>query len=160
MPVSAALRRLLRVRTLEEEQQRLALESIHSELHALEHALVLARETERRGRSRLRSSSPASDPADRIAALVESSSGARRAAALRPRIASTEQETARIRQQYFEKRTERRQAETLIREREALDAMEADRRTQHGLDNWFSSQAQRGSSSPKASPNRPRAKEH
>lgn len=143
MPVSAALRRLLRVRDLEEEQHRLALESALSDLHTLENALDLARSAERRGRTRLASSAPASDPADRIAARVEFSSAARHAAALAPRIAAAEQEVSRIRQQFILKRTERRQAEALIHEREALDAIEADRRTQQGLDNWIASRAHR-----------------
>ena len=149
MPVSAALRRLLRVRDLEEEQHRLALESALSDLHALEHALVLARAAERRGRARLASSAPASDPADRIAARVEFSSATRRTAALVPRIAAAEQEVSRLRRQYLLKRTERRQAEALIREREALDAIEADRRAQQGLDNWIASRAHRDKSSSK-----------
>ena len=36
------------------------------------------------------------------------------------------------------KRVERRQAETLIRESEAQEAIETDRRSQQALDNWYS----------------------
>lgn len=155
MPVSAALRRLLRVRDLEEEQHRLALESALSGLHALEHALELVRAAERRGRALLASSAPASDPVDRIAAGVESSSALRRTAALVPRIAAAEQQVSSLRRQYLLKRTERRQADALIHEREALDAIEADRRAQQGIDNWIASRAHRDKSSTKSSFTRP-----
>ncbi|MGA7257755.1 MAG: hypothetical protein WBX09_14005 [Terracidiphilus sp.] len=159
MPVSGAMRRLLRVRHLEEEQHRLTLESALADLGALERALVMARAAERRGRARIASSAPASDPADRIAAVVESSSAARHAAALRPRIAAAEQEAVRVRRQFLDKRTERRQAETLIREREANDAVEAGRRAQQAVDNWFSSRARQGEAGREADSTRQSAEE-
>ncbi|HWE86714.1 MAG TPA: hypothetical protein VG267_17350 [Terracidiphilus sp.] len=140
MPVSAALRRLLHVRGLEEEQQRLALETALAGLHALGLALERARARERRGRRRIAS---AAEQADRIAALVETQSAGRHAAALVPRISAVEREAARLREQYLLKRVERRQAETLIREREAADALEGSRRAQQDLDNWFGSRAGR-----------------
>jgi hypothetical protein len=42
MAVSRALRRLLRIRDLEEEQRRVALESALVELHRLQHSLEAA----------------------------------------------------------------------------------------------------------------------
>jgi hypothetical protein len=51
MAVSRALRRLLRIRELEEEQGRLALESALGELHRLENALMATFERKHRGRS-------------------------------------------------------------------------------------------------------------
>jgi flagellar biosynthesis chaperone FliJ len=158
MPVTAALRRLLRVRNLEEEQHRLALESALADLHILEQALAHACTAERCGRARLASSASVSDPADRIGALVESASAARHAAALQPRIAAAQQEAVRLRQQFLSKRTERQQAETLIRERETQDAIAAGRRDQQGLDNWFSSRANRGRSPRSARSTRPSQK--
>jgi hypothetical protein len=155
MPVTAALRRLLSVRNLEEEQHRLALESALADLHILEQALAQACAAEHRGRARLASGASTGDPADRIGALVEFSSAARHAAALRPRITAAKQEALRLRQLFLLKRTERRQAETLIREREAQDAIAAARREQQGLDNWFSSRANRGKSSHSARSTRP-----
>ncbi len=50
MAVSRALRRLLRIRELEEEQSRLALESALGELNRLKHALTATAERDRRGR--------------------------------------------------------------------------------------------------------------
>lgn len=143
MPVSAALRRLLHVRGLEEDQQRLALETTLAGLHALELALERARARERRGRQRIAS---AGDPADRIAALVETQSAARHGAALVPRIAAAQREAAQIRAQYLLKRVGRRQAETLIRETEAADALKGSRRAQQDLDDWFGARAGRARS--------------
>jgi flagellar biosynthesis chaperone FliJ len=147
MPVSGALRRLLRLRELEEEQQRLALESALADLHALEQALKLARARQRKGRERIVRSA-ASGPADRIAACVESESAARHAAALAPRIAAAERETVRLRQLYLDKRVERRQAETIVRETEAGDALQSSRRAQQSLDDWYGARLQRNESVP------------
>jgi hypothetical protein len=44
---------------------------------------------------------------------------------------------ATLRQEFLGKRVERRQAETLIRETEARDAIEAGRRGQQALDDWY-----------------------
>jgi len=155
VPVSGALRRLLGVRNLEEEQHRASLESALAELHALEHALALARARERGGRARVSFSASDPDPAGRIAALVESSSAARHAAALAYRISAAEQEADRLRRQFLLKRLERRQAETLIREEEARDTVQAERRAQQHADDWFSSRAERGKASPRNTTARP-----
>jgi len=47
------------------------------------------------------------------------------------------------REDFLGKRVERRQAETLIQETEAQDAVEADRRGQQTLDDWYSSRLYR-----------------
>lgn len=140
MPVSAALRRLLRIRDLEEEQLRVVLESAMADLHALEQALAAARKRQRRGRERV---GAARDAAEHISALVESESGAMHTKTLGGRVADAEREAARLRQQYLSKRIERRQAETLIREAEARDAAEEARRAQQGHDDWFGGRRQR-----------------
>jgi len=155
MPVSGALRRLFQVRTLEEEQHRISLESALTDLRILEKALVQARVLERRGRAGLRASAAAADPSERVAALVETRAGARHAGALIPRIAAAEEKAARLRRQYLDKRMERRQAETLIRTRESLDAVQERRSEQRGLDNWFSSRAYYNEPSHAAEPSRP-----
>lgn len=145
MPVSPALRRLLRVRHVEEEQRRLALDVALADLHALEYGLEHARARERRGRQRIGS---ATNPADRVAGLVETQSAARHAAALVLRITAAERAAAQLRGQFLSKRVERRQAETLIRETEAADVVDAGRRAQQDLDDWFS--ARGGCASPAA----------
>ena len=137
MAVARALRRLLRVLEIEEEESRLALESALGDLKHMEHALAAAAERQRRGRRLVVASARNAEPTDRLAGLEETRAGSRHAAALAPRIAEMEQEAAARRQAYLAKRVERRQAETLIRETEARDAIEAGRRGQRTLDDWF-----------------------
>ena len=84
MAVSLALRRLLRIRNLQEEQSRLALESALGELHRLEHALTAAIERGRRGRSLVQSSIQTGQLMDRLAGFEESRSASLHAAALEP----------------------------------------------------------------------------
>lgn len=137
MAVSPALRRLHRVLEIEEEQCRLALESALGSLARLEHAHAAASQRQRRGRRLVVSSAGSAETADRLAGLEETRAGSRHATALAPRIAEAEQEVATQRQAYLAKRVERRQAETLIRETEARDTIEAGRRGQRTLDDWF-----------------------
>lgn len=139
MAVSRALRRLLRIRELEEEQRRLALESALGELHRLEHALVAAVERGRRGRSLIQASAQTGELADRIAGYEEIRSAKLHAAALGPRINGMGEEVTDRREAFLLKRVERRQAETLIQETEAREAVVDARRGQQALDDWYSS---------------------
>jgi flagellar biosynthesis chaperone FliJ len=136
MPVSRALRRLLRVLHLEEEETRRALESALSDLHRLEHALAAAAARNRSGRGLIVQSAVTGELADRLAGLEESLAAARRTTALQPRIRDAEQQVAARREVYLAKRVERRQAETLVEEAAARDALVAARRTQRSLDDW------------------------
>ena len=65
MAVSRALRRLLRVLEIEEEQSRLALESAVGELGILEHSLTATRTRERSGRRLVISSAQSGELPDR-----------------------------------------------------------------------------------------------
>jgi hypothetical protein len=143
MAVSRALRRLLRIRELEEEQNHLALESAIGELHRLEHALTTTVERERRGRSLVHVSAQTGQVMDRIAGFEETRSASRQAAALAPRIEAQGEEVAARREEFLMKRVERRQAETLIQETEALEAIEDGRRGQQALDDWYGSRQHR-----------------
>jgi hypothetical protein len=137
MAVSPALVRLLRVRAIEEEQQRLILEAAFSQLHALEAALAAARLRMRQGQALLAQDRASIEIIDRTAALVEIDAARRRAAALRPRIAAAQESANRARQEYLAKRIERRQVQTLIEEARARDAAESLRRTQQLADENF-----------------------
>ena len=137
MAVSRSLRRLLRIRCLEEEQGRLAVESALGELRHLENAFSTAVERDRRGRLLVGSSAYTGELPDRLAGLEESRAAGRRVRALAPRIADAELDVEALREEFLLKRVERRQAETLIRETEARDAVEAGRRDQQALDDWF-----------------------
>jgi hypothetical protein len=135
--VSRALRRLLRIRNLEEEQSRIALESAVGDLRRLEHAQAATVERDRRGRRLFDSSVHTGDLPDRLAGLVEQHAADLAHRALSPRILDAEQDLAGLREDFLDRRVERRQAETLVKESEARDALGADRKSQQGLDDWF-----------------------
>ena len=173
MAVSRALRRLLCVLELEEEQRKLALESALGELRRLEAALGSAGNRDRRGRQLVRTGAargalpgrasggalrreiaprpgpgidppidpalePAIEPAiDRLAGIEETRAALRCASALKPRIAAAAADVMDLRAEFLAKRVERRQAETLIEEAAARDALEASRRSQQSLDDWY-----------------------
>ncbi len=143
MAVSRALRRLLRIRDLEEEQCRLALESAVGELHRLEQALAETADRNRRGRSLVHASAQTGQLPDRLAGIEESRAADRLVAVLNPRIEAMEAEVTALRQAFIDKRVERRQAETLIQETEAQEAIDAGRRGQQSLDDWYSSRLYR-----------------
>ena len=137
MAASRALRRLLRIRDLEEEQRRLALESSLGELHRLQGALTATFERERRGRGLVQASARTNQLPDRLAGLEEARAADRIVAMLEPRIKAQEEEVIALRHEYLLKRVERRQAETLIQESEAREAIQADQRSQQSLDDWY-----------------------
>jgi flagellar export protein FliJ len=137
MAANDGLARLLHLRTLEEEQRRAVLDSATGALQRLRAALQAAQARERRGRESIAQSSHSGSSSDRIAGLVECESGRRAAALLRQRIAAVEQQAAELRSAYLEKRTERRQVETLLREAEARQALDLSRREQQTVDNLF-----------------------
>jgi hypothetical protein len=143
MAVSRALRRLLLIRDLEEEQRRLALAASVGELDRLEQALADAAQRERRGRRLVGESVYSGQLPDRLAGLEEACAAGRHALALGPRIEAVGEQVNELRELFLVKRVERRQAETLIKETEARDAIEAGRRGQQALDEWYSSRLHR-----------------
>jgi flagellar biosynthesis chaperone FliJ len=143
MAVSRALRRLLNIRSIEEEQSRLALESALGELRRLEEALAAAFERDRLGRRLVEISARNGELPDRLAGLEETRAASRHAAALGPRIAEAELDVLGMREEFLSKRIERRQAETLIEETEAREALDAGRRGQQSLDDWYGNRMHR-----------------
>jgi flagellar biosynthesis chaperone FliJ len=137
MAVSRALRRLLRIRDLEEEQARLALETALGEQHRLEQALASASGRERGGRSLVSASARSGELPDRLAGLEETRAAGRLTVVLTPRLIEADEEVVALREDYLAARVERRQAGTLIEEAKARDALDFDRRSQQGLDDWF-----------------------
>lgn len=150
MAVNRALRRLLRIRDLEEEQCRLALEAGLAERSRLQAALDAAAERDRRGRRLITASAHTAELPDRLAGLEEARTARRLATALTPRLAQMDLLVAARRQEYLNKRVERRQAETLIRETEQRDAVEAGRRSQQALDDWYGNRVFRKASEGKS----------
>lgn len=137
MAISRALRRLLRIRDLEEEQSRIALEAAIGDLHRLEQEQIRTAERDRQGRRLVDRSVETGEPTDRLAGLEEQHAADRFQLVLAPRILDARQDVASLRQDYLERRVERRQAETLVKEGEVREAIESERRSQQGLDDWF-----------------------
>jgi flagellar export protein FliJ len=135
--VSRVMLRLLRIRELEEEQNRAALESALGELNRLEHALESTLEWERTGRRMVAESTVTGVIADRLLGLLESRAAAQRSVQLAEQIAEATEEISIRRDALLRKRVERRQAETLVDEARAQQAVETLRREQHSLDDWF-----------------------
>jgi hypothetical protein len=135
--MSRALRRLLHIRGIEEEQRRLSLETALGELESLKLACRAAAERERQGHALMETGAKSGDIADRQAGLVEADGAHRRALVLVPRIAASEFETTERRREFLDKRVERRQAETLLEKTEAADAMESERRSQSVIDDLY-----------------------
>lgn len=143
MPVSRSLRRLLHIRTLQEQQSRMELESALGELRQLEHALASAASRATRGRALIGSSANTGELADRLAGLEEARAASRHTASLQPRIEDAREDASELRRHFLDRRVERRQAETLVSEAEARDAIDVDRRTQQALDDAFGSRRMR-----------------
>jgi hypothetical protein len=137
MAVSRAMRRLLQVLEIQEEECRAAMESARAELKRLEQALTRSVERERGGRRLVAASAATGEITDRIAGIEETRVAKRIAATLAPRIAETELAVNSRRREFLGKRIERRQTETLIEEAEALESVEAERRAQRDHDDWF-----------------------
>jgi thioredoxin-related protein len=141
VPVSHALKRLVRVRELEEERSRLALDSAVAERDRLTHALELASHRERNGRALIVLSAHSGELCDRLAGLEETRMAHRLRELLFERIAAAELEVSEQRERYLSTRIKRRQADTLIEEAERKDAEQCVRRDQQDLDEWFRSRA-------------------
>jgi hypothetical protein len=135
--VARTLRRLLRVLELEEEQAKGALEAALGVLRRLEQVRLAAAARERRGRELVAASARTGEIADRLAGIEEARAARRAAGLLKERFAAAERQAAARREEYLAKRVERRQAETLIKEAEAREALEAARRSQRSNDEWF-----------------------
>lgn len=137
MAAPAALRRLLHVLELEEEQAHRALQAATAAVRQLEQVQAAAGERERAGRALVSDSLRNNAVTDRLVGLEEMRLARGLEAAVRQRLPEAEKAVADRRQEYLAKRVERRQAETLIREAEAREQLENDRRGQQLLDDWY-----------------------
>ena len=143
MAVSRAMRRLLRVREMEAEQSRAAVESALSGLKRLQRGLETAQERERRGRGLVTAGAATGELVDRIAGLEETRSAQRQASALAITVTEAEQYVQYRLQEFLAKRIERRQVEALVESIEKDTATAAGRRAQREMDDWFLSRARR-----------------
>jgi len=137
MDVVRAMRRVRRVREMEEEQRRAVLESALVEQAGLEAALEAARQRERAGRRLVTEGAVTGEWMNRVAGVEEMQAGRRKAEMLGPPITGAEENVAARRADFLEKRTERRQVQLLIEQREEAAAREEERRGQRSTDDWF-----------------------
>jgi ABC-type Zn uptake system ZnuABC Zn-binding protein ZnuA len=148
MAVTRAMRRLLRVLEIQEDQYQAALASALADLKRLEEAMAATAKRDRRGRRLVAASASTGELADRLAGLEETRTAIRHAAALTPRITEARLTAGARQREFLSKRIERRQAETLIRKTEAEDNLGAGRRAQQGLDDWFLREVRRKTAEP------------
>jgi hypothetical protein len=137
MAVSRVMRRLLRVLEMQEEQCLVETEAALADLRRLENALITAGERDRAGRRQVTASAATGEVMDRLSGLEESRAARRQTGMLKPRIAEAHTAVNARRGKFLKKRVERRQAETVVEKMEAADAIEAGRREQRELDDWF-----------------------
>src|ERR1700739_4014313 len=134
MPITSGLRRLLRIRELEEEQSRGALELALGELHRVRALLKGTRQRDWTGRRLIESAAQSGNLTDRIAGLEEMRAAADLGNALYARLSAAELQVIQLGDRFLAKLVQRRQAETLIKESEARAVMEEERRVQQDLD--------------------------
>jgi flagellar biosynthesis chaperone FliJ len=132
--VSRTLRRLLRIRELQEEQSRSALETALGELSQLETALTATEQRDRSGRKLVGSGAQSGNLTDRVAGIEEMRAAAGVASALSVRLAAAERRVAALRDSFVSSRMQRQQARTLVEDGEARIAAAEARRDQQELD--------------------------
>jgi flagellar export protein FliJ len=138
MAGSKGLRRLRDIRQAQEEQSRDAMEASIAELQRLTTALVQARERVGRARMLISSSAHTGKLIDRIAGLEEIRSADRMAKTLAGKVAAAGNRVQQRRQEFLEKRMERRQVEIVYEAMQARDAADVNRKSQLALDDWYS----------------------
>jgi hypothetical protein len=135
------MRRLLRIRELQEQQSQTALKVAVSRLNQLNIALTAAEERARKGRRMVGESMRNSNLSDRLAGIEEQHSAARAGDVLSGWIAAAEANVSESRANHLRSSIERRQSETLVTQIQSRDARENARRNQRELDDWFRSRS-------------------
>jgi hypothetical protein len=144
MAVSHAMRRLLRVLEMQEEQCLAQVEAALADLRQLESALIAADDQDRAGRRMILASAATGEIVNRLAGLEICRTALWRIGMLTLRIAEARQTVNVRRRELLNKRVERRQAETILEKIDAADALEANRKIQRELDDWFLRKARQG----------------
>jgi flagellar biosynthesis chaperone FliJ len=140
---SKSLRRLRDIRQAEEEQNKAAMESAVAELQRLETALSESRKRVMRARVLVTESVQAGELLDRISGLEEIRTAESMAKILAGKFAAAGNNVQKKRQEFIEKRIERRQAETVYDALRARDTVEVNRKSQLALDDWHRSRRNR-----------------
>ncbi len=142
MAQKKTLQRLWRLREMEEEQSRLQLERLVTDRNRLQGRLESALSRKLRVRQDFITSVQGSDRPGRSGAAIEMKLAGEKAAALVPLLKAAERELVRGRDAYLQRRTQRRQVETLLVNARRAAETELGRRTQQILDDWYGRKAQ------------------
>lgn len=143
MAATRVLRRLLKVRQLEEEHLKTALESAQMELGNLVEAQRSAVEREGRGRVLILESVRTGELRDRLAGIEEVRFATKLRIALSMKIETAERKAEQLRVHYAAKRMECQKVDALIEVAEAEQKLTESRRTQEALDDGHRSLRQR-----------------
>ena len=154
MAASQNLRRLHSIREAEERQRRTVMESSIEQLRRLEATLKDTCRQARQARALIASSVRTGEFVDRIAAMEEMAASERLAKILPAKIAAAERQVASVREEFLAKRVERRQVETLLDAVKVQEAIETNRKSQLGLDDWHSSERSRKNRKANVGPHR------
>jgi hypothetical protein len=130
------LRRLCELRRLEEQNCAALLEEAKKRLEQLDQALSQSRERQQSGRSLMQESMRTGDLESRIAGIEEVASAKRKVYVLITMRHIVEKNVRDAHDQFFLKRKERFQAETLMSLALQEEAITAERRSQSVLDEW------------------------
>ena len=144
MPVSKAIRHLLRIRQIGEDNARAELESAVAELNARETALMRNMARARDGRRLVAESVASANQDNRIVGMNEQVIAAQHANSLQRRVDDARGRAEALRQEYLVARTNRRQAEVLIENAAAQDELDLRRHAQQDLDTWHRDRSRRG----------------
>lgn len=140
MALSRALRNLLKIREMQEEQQKNALESAAAELRMIETALADAH-TRQAAAHFGAFAGECVDPLDRRALQLQAETETRRRELLHARRQDSQQVVESERALYLERRTERRQAEAVVDAELLRDHKESERKLQREVDDWYGTRA-------------------
>lgn len=133
---SSVIRRLLRIRALEEEQSRMVLEAAEAEVKRLQSALGSVRQSEHQGREILTRGVQDGEPTDRIAGVEQIRACEQAAAWIAGRTLQAEAEAGTQRSAFVEKRIQRRQAESLHDAAISQSLHRDEKRMQQMQDEW------------------------
>ena len=137
MSAPKKLTRLLRLRKLEEEQQRVVLELAVAESNRLQQYRELAIEQLSRGKQEFIKAIEQDASASRETALVEVEHAAEQRDGIEARLITTNSAVIHQRAEYLERRTVRQQVEQLLEAASKAREIEAGRRAQQMLDDWY-----------------------
>ena len=141
MPDKRILGRLLRLRELEEELNRMSLEAAARARELVSREMVAVTQWQTRGRDGFRHGVWDADEVERMGAMVDMEQAQTQRKGIDQKLEDAELEVARQHQEYLLRRTSRLQVETLVEDAHQLEEAEAGRRAQQMLDDWYGRKA-------------------